>query len=110
MAKVFGIHEITLQPGVTADQFEQVIADALPQWPEFEGFTISVAKGDRGVHAGKYIFVYEIESVEARNRYFPAPGMLSEEAQRASESAAPAFEKLSALCSSSFTDYVVFAK
>jgi hypothetical protein len=109
MAKVFGIHEITLQSGVTPDQFEQAIAAALSQWPQFEGFKISVAKGDRGVRSGKYIFVYEIESVEARNRYFPAPGMLSEEAQRASERAAPVFEKLSALCSSSFTDYVVFA-
>ena len=110
MSKVFGIHAITLQPGVTPDAFEQVIAEALRQWPEFEGFTISVAKGDRGVHAGKYIMVYEIESIATRNRYFPAPGMLSEEAQQASARALPVFEKLASLCSSAFSDYVVFTK
>jgi hypothetical protein len=110
MAKVFGIHEIELRPGVTAEEFEQFMADAMPKWPQFEGFTAYVAKGDRGAHAGKYILVFEIESTEARDRYYPAPDMPSEEAQRASEGSAALFEKLDSLCSSTFTDYVVIAK
>jgi len=110
MAKVFGIHELELRPGVTAEEFEQFMADAIPKWPQVEGFTTSVAKGDRGVHAGKYILVFEVESTEARDRAFPTSGTPSEEVQRASESAAAMFEKMDSLCSSTFTDYVVIAK
>jgi len=110
MAKVFGIHEIELQPGVTAEEFEQFMTDTISQWPQLEGYAISVAKGDRGTHAGKYIMVFEIESIEARDRYFPAPEVLSEEAQRASEGSAALFEKMDSLCTSTFTDYVVIAK
>ena len=110
MAKVFGIHEIELRPGVTAEEFEQFMTDTISQWPQLEGNTISVAKGDRGTHAGKYIIVFEIESVEARDRYFPAPDVLSEEAKRASEGREALFEKLDSLYSSTFTDYVVIAQ
>ncbi len=110
MAKVFGIHEVELRPGVTAEQFEQFIADTASQWPQFEGFTTYVAKGDRGAHVGKYIFVFEIESTKARDRYYPAPDVPSEEAQRASEGSAAMFEKLDSLCSSTFTDYVALGK
>ena len=110
MAKVFGIHEIELRPGVTAEVFEQFLADALPQWPQFEGYTTSIAKGDRGTHAGKYIMVLEIESIAARDRYYPAPDVASEEAQRVTEGSAALFEKMDALCTSTFTDYVVVAK
>ena len=77
------------------------------QGPQFEGFTSSVARGDRGARTAKYIIVYEIESIEAGNRYFPASNVMSEEAQRIRERAAPALEKLGKLCSSTFTDCVV---
>jgi len=110
MAKVFGIHEIELRPGVTGEEFEQFMADTISQWPQLEGHAISVAKADRGTHAGKYILVFEIESVEARDRYFPAPDVLSEEAKRASEGSEALFEKLDSLYSSTFTDYVVIAQ
>ena len=41
---------------------------------------------------GKYILVFEIESTEARDRYYPAPDTPSEEAQRASEGSTALFE------------------
>jgi hypothetical protein len=110
MAKVFGIHEIELLPGVTTEEFEQFLADAITKWPRVEGFTTSFAKGDRGTHAGKYILVFEAESIEARDRAFPSPDTLSEEVQRSAESAAEMFAKMDSLCSSTFTDYVVIAK
>jgi hypothetical protein len=110
MAKVFGIHEIELHPGVTAQDFERFMSEALPKLPHFAGWTTYVAKGDRGTHTGKYIMLQEIESVEARDRYYPAPDTPSEEAQRAMEAVAGVFEKWGSIASSTFTDYVVLGE
>jgi hypothetical protein len=43
------------------------------------GWKTHLLKGDRGARAGKYLVLLEIESLEARDRYFPRPGEESEE-------------------------------
>ena len=44
-----------------------------------DGQTTYVLKGDRGIRAGKYVFVFEYESVEARDR--DSPGHNSDSAE-----------------------------
>ena len=107
MSKVFGMHMIALRPGMKAEDFEKFVIEevySLP-WP----WEVYLLKGDRGDREGKYLVMNEFESVEARDRWFPAPGEMSEEAQQLFEPFAPVLEKwatfatpLDTIC----TDYV----
>ena len=82
MAKVFGIHMIELRSNVDAADFERyVLKEYLPSVPTFAGWQARLLKGDRGERVGQYLLVFEIDSIEARNRYFPMEGQMSEEAQ-----------------------------
>jgi hypothetical protein len=95
--KVFGLHEIELQPGVEPDEYERVFAEEIASTFELPGWKIHLLKGDRGVRIGKYLVLIEIESPEARDRYFPRQHEESEELTRFFEQhpeAAAAMEKL----------------
>jgi hypothetical protein len=82
MAKVFGIHEIETNPGINEDGFKRFFIDEFaPMWAG-AGWKLSLLQGDRGERAGKYAVLFEIESVEARNRFSPAPNTNSEESDR----------------------------
>jgi hypothetical protein len=112
MAKVFGIHEIELRPGVTAEEFEQFYREEASQAATLEGWKGYLLKGDRGEREGKYVFLVEIESIEARDRYSPTPDETSEEAKRIVESSADVWEKLRRLATipgedTMYTDYIV---
>jgi hypothetical protein len=114
MAKVFGIHEIELRPGVTAEEFERFVTEEIAQLSPFSGWKWYLAKADRGAHAGKYALIFEIESVEARNRYAPESGEF-EEAERALAPHAGVFEQWGKLSTvpgidTVFTDYVVLGE
>ena len=114
MAKVFGINEIELRPGVTPEEFERFFTEEIAHLSLFQGWSAYLAKGDRGARAGKYVLIFEMGSVEARNRYAPESGE-SEEAQRALAPLAGVLEqwgKLSTVPGSDavFTDYVVVGK
>ena len=82
MAKVYGLHEIELQPGVEPDEYERLFAEEIARSPELSGWKTHLLKGDRGARAGKYLVLLEIESLEARDRYFPRPGEASDEFTR----------------------------
>jgi hypothetical protein len=112
MAKVFGIHEIELRSGVTAEEFEQFYREEASQAATLEGWKGYLLKGDRGEREGKYVFLVEIESIEARDRYSPMPDETSEEAKRIVESSADVWEKWSRLATTPrqdtmYTDYIV---
>jgi hypothetical protein len=116
MPKVFGIHELATKPGVNGAEFERFVTEeAFPamRWP---GTTFYLLKGDRGERNGQYLLVMEFESVEARNRLFPAPDTTGAEVQQAIDSARGVFEKwasFGALPGSEgaiYTDYVEAAK
>jgi hypothetical protein len=77
MPKVFGLHEIELRPEVDPAEYERCIAEQVAT--RIPGWTVHLLKGDRGPRAGKFLVLYEIESVEARDRYFPNEGQFSEE-------------------------------
>ena len=62
------------------------MSDSLPKKiapsRELAGWKTHFLKGERGTRAGKYLVLLEIESLEARDRYFPRPGEESEEFTR----------------------------
>jgi hypothetical protein len=96
MSKVFGLHEIELQPGVEPEEYERVFAEEIASSFTLPGWKTHLLKGERGTRDGKYLVLLEIESLEARDRYFPRPGEESEEFTRFFEQhpeAAAAFEK-----------------
>jgi len=113
MSKVFGMHMIALKPGVKAEDFEKFVIKEVYPATELEGVEFYLLKGDRGDREGKYLWVMEIESVEARDRLFPSPGELSEEVRQFFESYAAVLEKWETLATPVdviYTDYVVVGK
>jgi len=109
MSKVYGLHTIALKPGVKAADFEKFVAEAIASSFRMEGAEIHVLKGDRGDREGKYLYLIEFASLEARQRYFPAPGEATEEAQQILASMAKTFEEWDTYATSIsviYTDYV----
>jgi hypothetical protein len=106
------MHEIELRPGVTPEEYEGFYTKKLASLPEFEGWKTHLLKGDRGERAGKFLLLFEIESEEARDRYFPRPEEESEEVRRFLEQhpqAAAAWEEESTFLTEPYprTDYIV---
>ncbi len=113
MSKVYGLHTIALKPGVKAEDFEKFVAKAISSSPPMEGTEIHVLKGDRGDREGKYLYLIEFASPEVRQRYFPAPGEATEEAQQILASMAKIFEEWETYATSInviYTDYVTVGK
>ena len=76
MPKVYGIHVVELNEGVTAAAFEQFVVERfLPALPfdRTPGVKASLLRADRGDRMGKYIFLFEFDSAPTRDRYFPEP-------------------------------------
>ena len=82
MPKVFALHEMELQPGVQPEEYERFFAEEIAPMPELPGWKTRLLKGERGARTGKYLVLFEIESLEARDRYFPSPGEESKEFTR----------------------------
>ena len=115
MAKVFGMHMITLRPGVKEEDFEEFMTEDVYPLPSPEGLEAYLLKGDRGDREGKYLWVFEFESIESRDRYFPSPDEMSEEAQQFFGSLAAVAEKWATFATplstdTIATDYVVVGK
>jgi hypothetical protein len=117
MPKVFGLHEMELPPGVEPEEYERFFAEEIAPMPKLTVWKTRLLKGDRGARTGKYLVLHEIESLEARDRYFPRSGEASEEFTRFFEQrpeAAAALEKWQKYGLDSendiTTDYVVVAE
>lgn len=113
MSKVFGMHMIALKPGVKAEDFEKFVTEEVYPLFSLEGTESYLLKGDRGDREGKYLVMYEFESVEVRDRFFPSPGEMSKEAQQLFESWAATSEKWDSFATpmdAISTDYVVVDK
>lgn len=118
MTKVISIHEIELRPGVTAEEFERFLtAEYLPGVaPMPPGWSVTYLKGDRAERAGKFAVLFEMDSVEVRDRFFPNSGELSTELQywrgqrtAAQEALEDKMHILAAEIGEIFTDYTVIA-
>src|SRR5215211_3637850 len=64
--------KLSPQPGVEPDDYERFFAEEIAT-VVLPGWKTHLLKGDRGERAGKYLVLLEIESLEARDRYFPRP-------------------------------------
>jgi hypothetical protein len=76
VGEVVAIREIELKPGADVAEFERfVIGTYNPAWegavPGARGY---IARGDRGVHKGRYAFVFIFDSENTRNAIFPKEG------------------------------------
>ncbi len=82
MAKVFGITPVELREGVKGEDFEKFWLDEYGPQGRVLGWTSHLLKADRGERAGKYAVMWELPSVESRDRIAPEPGRISEEGLR----------------------------
>ena len=82
MAKIYATHEMELRPGVSDEAFERYIAKDSSFFGDLPGVVIHLLKGDRGGRVGKYMVLFEFDSVETRDRYWPASGEATDEIQR----------------------------
>jgi hypothetical protein len=81
MAKVYGMHTLELRPGVKGEDFERFVAQEFLTRANVEGWRLSLLKGDRGERTGKYLALWEIESVAARDRMSPSSNEFSSGSQ-----------------------------
>jgi hypothetical protein len=117
MAKMYCIHSIQLHAEVKAEDFERFAIEKLSKAPIYEGWKVSLLKGEKGDREGQYLVLFEVESVEARNRVISQQGIFTEYAQQFLKEHAPFFETFSQEWAkysptfpgknTIFTDYVV---
>jgi hypothetical protein len=116
MAKVFGIHQIELKDDANAAEFERIVSDEFNALPKLAGWERSIVKGERGDNVGKYLLIFEAESLERRNHDSPDGGPLSPELQKWYDTSLPMLDKLSSYLTTPlfrggvFTDYVVVGR
>jgi hypothetical protein len=113
MPKVFGLREVELRPGMEPDEYVRFFADEIASLPELPGWKTHLLKADRGAREGKLLILFEMDSVEARDRYFPRPNEESAEWKRYLEQhpeVAAAWEKSGISEDDIWTDYVVVAE
>ncbi|HET9650264.1 MAG TPA: hypothetical protein VFP34_18815 [Microlunatus sp.] len=84
MTRIVGIHQLELRAGVDPVEFGRVCADVVAA-PTYPGWRTRILKGERGARVDQYVVLFEIDSVEDRDRIFPSPEQHSEEAQRFDE-------------------------
>ena len=113
MAKVFGIHHLELKNAADAAEFERIVSDELNALSNPPGWQLSIVKGERGENVGKYVLIFEVESLETRNRDHPGGGPVTPELQKWYDTSLPMLDKLSSYLTTPlfrggvFTDYVV---
>lgn len=71
IARVIGIHNLALHAGVTAEQFEQFIAENYHRIEDYPGWKFRLLKGERGNRLDQYIVMMEIASEQALNQFYP---------------------------------------
>ncbi len=69
MAKVFSIHMLAFKEGVKDEDVERfVVEEWYPKFVPPPGFTGYLLKGVKGDRKGRYLWIWEYESVEAAER------------------------------------------
>jgi hypothetical protein len=75
-APVLSMRVFDLKPGVKAEDFETFVRTELTDvlGKGANGMAMHIFKGDRGERKGKYILIWQFDSVATRDRYFPREG------------------------------------
>ena len=81
---LLGVHHMTMKAEIVGD-FERFVEEKWHPQAHRGDVWVLVFKADRGRDEGKYILVYAFPSAEARDRYYPTAGGVTEEANRAWE-------------------------
>jgi hypothetical protein len=102
MAKLFGFTPVELKPGVDEHAFIKFFVEQYAPLGARLGWKGYVLKADRGERAGKFAVMWEVPSVEQRDRFAPAPHQITEEGQRL---LGPEFEETSKLLFTYVTDW-----
>ncbi len=116
MARVHGLHKVGLRPGVDLAEFEKfVVEEVYPAIEQVPGLRYRLLRGEKGDRKGRYLELYELDSVERFRSYFPEDKPDgSEEFQRFFEQVAPMLAKWDTFALSLFdptsTDYVVLGE
>jgi hypothetical protein len=102
---------ITLKSGADAQEFEQSFANEFARAIEqrIPGLQAYLLRGERGQRTGKYLLVYEIDTLARRNEYWPQPDVTSEKFTQLVQGM-PAFDFdrfLEAMPEDVYTDYLV---
>jgi len=109
MAKIFGFTPLELRSGVNEQEFVKFFAEQYAPLGARLGWKGYVLKADRGERTGKLAAIWEIPSVEQRDRFFQIQAdKLTEEALRL---LGPEFAELSKKLDTyvkdwPFTDYI----
>ena len=94
-AQVIAVHQLELKPEVKEKDFEHLIIDKLlPLYDKIDGQKAFLMKGDRGNRTGKYAIFLTFESVEVRDRIYPAKGGISEDFEKVLEGSDPIWDQL----------------
>jgi hypothetical protein len=76
MARLIGIHQVELKPGVTEEEFIEAV-NAFYRIDQVEGpngWFVAPLKSNRGTEVGSYAILFEVESVEVRDRWMADDG------------------------------------
>ncbi len=94
MGKVYGLHVLQLKSGANIEEFEQSIKDRLANL-RIPGMHVHLLRADRGSDVGRYGWLMEIDSVEARDRLFPVEGTTDQVAPEVAEQFGPVMDEFS---------------
>ena len=82
MAKIFSFVPLELQPGVKGEDFVKFWLEEYAPLGQRLGWESHVLKGYRGERVGQYAVIWEMPSVESRDRIVQDDEQLTEEGQR----------------------------
>jgi hypothetical protein len=106
VAKTLGIVEITLNDGVSPEEYERFVVEELKAAPQIPETSVRFFKPDRGAPTGTYIGIVEVPDVEIRNRLWPQHGEVSPELNRWFEEHGSAWMRLFSMIQVRSADYV----
>ena len=116
MTRVLGMHEIELNPDVNEEDFEKFVLNEMSAATPYPGWSLRLLKGDKGARKGKYLLVFDIESVEARDRLVESPEDAEAFDKAFREEWDPIFQKWSTFSPTdigqhqNYTDYLILEK
>jgi hypothetical protein len=82
MAKIFGFTPLELRPGVDEQEFVKFFNEQYAPLGSRFGWKGYVLKADRGERDGKFAVIWEIQTVDQRDRYCPSNDVINEEGLR----------------------------
>ena len=82
MAKFFSVVPLTLQPDVKGEDFVKFWLDEYAPLGQRLGWESHLLQGESGEREGQYAVIWEMSSVELRDRVVQSDGQLTEEGKR----------------------------